>query len=326
MYSQYRQSMLAAYQSHGSRHSFQHIEIQHPLKGPKGEALFTDIFYTRPVGNKTVVHQSGIHGAEGYLGSLIQQTIFQEVLSAGAAGLPFQLVFVHTVNPHGMAWMRRTNHENVDLNRNSHEGVLHNPHFSEFLPMLNAKSPLAMAFQAAKALPKVLTLGPSGVVSAIATGQLLDSSSVFYGGESLQIELQNLFSHLQKIIPAGNEVAAIDVHTGLGSLGDESLLLDGPDVERESVFFSRVFEKPCGPVSGVSYEAQGCVALSFKKYWLTNFVTQEFGTKPFYQVLWNLLHGTRDDLQETFFPENEWWRKVCVDAGVLRFRQILKSF
>jgi hypothetical protein len=325
MYSRFRNSLLEAFDGCAFKSAFQHQQIEHPLKGPEGESLFTDIFYTEPQGQKTFVHQSGIHGVEGYLGSLIQRSLFQKTLDQ-IKSLPFQLVIIHAVNPYGMAWYRRTNSNNVDLNRNSHDGTIHNPEFKNFLPILNSPTKLSAILEIARLLPKIASLGPTGMVTAVATGQLTNKESVFYGGLEYQPELQNLFATLLKIIPNENEVAAIDVHTGLGKLGDESLLLDGPDVNRESEFFTRVFEKKCGPVSGVSYDAQGCVAFSYKKHWLTNFVTQEFGTKPFYNVLWNLLHGNKEQLQETFYPDNQWWRDTCVDAGVLRFQQILKSY
>src|SRR5690349_12683769 len=98
-----------------SKTSLQHLEVAHPLKGPKGETLYTDYFYTPEKKKHCLVHLSGVHGVEGYLGSLIQQ----EILKQDLKNLPFQLVMVHTVNPFGMATKRRTNAANVDLNRNS---------------------------------------------------------------------------------------------------------------------------------------------------------------------------------------------------------------
>ena len=64
-----------------------------------------------------VVHTSGVHGAEGYTGSPIQIAWLKEC--------PLKkeerptMIFVHAVNPYGMAHYRRFDQDNVDLNRNA---------------------------------------------------------------------------------------------------------------------------------------------------------------------------------------------------------------
>ena len=53
---------------------------------------------------------------EAFAGSAIQLLSLDE----GLPDLPEDaaLILVHVVNPYGMAWLRRFNEENVDLNRN----------------------------------------------------------------------------------------------------------------------------------------------------------------------------------------------------------------
>ncbi|CUF83659.1 membrane-associated protein, putative [Bodo saltans] len=63
-----------------------------------------------------VVHISGTHGVEGFIGSAIQTDLLNTWNSSRADGAT--IVFVHAVNPYGMAHFRRFNEHNVDLNRN----------------------------------------------------------------------------------------------------------------------------------------------------------------------------------------------------------------
>jgi hypothetical protein len=74
-----------------------------------------------------LIHSSGVHGIEGYLGSAIQLRFLHEVLiqnehqSSSKATSEYKLrkvLIIHSINPFGMRHHRRTNENNVDLNRN----------------------------------------------------------------------------------------------------------------------------------------------------------------------------------------------------------------
>ena len=92
-------------------------EYRHPLPGPCGEALFTD---TALLGNsnaeRLVIVSSGVHGVEGFCGSACQIALLHSGLLAGAKSCA--ILLVHALNPFGFAHLRRTNEDNVDLNRN----------------------------------------------------------------------------------------------------------------------------------------------------------------------------------------------------------------
>src|SRR5262249_36934228 len=60
---------------------------------------------------------SGIHGIEGYAGNAIQRALLQQLLPRFATERAGAL-FVHALNPFGMAQLRRVNARNVVLNRN----------------------------------------------------------------------------------------------------------------------------------------------------------------------------------------------------------------
>ena len=92
--------------------------LAHPGKGPAGEALTMDVAWIGPAeAERVLVTCSGMHGVEGFCGSAGQ---IAWLASGLCRDLPDGVAWlaVHAVNPYGFAWHRRTNEDNVDLNRN----------------------------------------------------------------------------------------------------------------------------------------------------------------------------------------------------------------
>ena len=89
----------------------------HPLPGPDGETATDIARFGNPDAEYVLVLSSGTHGVEGYCGSFIQCQLLDDGL---VERLPenLSLVMIHGVNPHGFAWRRRVNEDNIDLNRN----------------------------------------------------------------------------------------------------------------------------------------------------------------------------------------------------------------
>src|SRR5437588_3817673 len=86
-------------------------------EGPENEDLSIDIgWFGSDNPRRVLLHSSGLHGVEGFPGSAIQLQLLEDVprLAEDSA-----LIIVHVLNPFGMAWLRRVNENNVDLNRNS---------------------------------------------------------------------------------------------------------------------------------------------------------------------------------------------------------------
>lgn len=91
--------------------------------------LFIDVALSRGRSDAVLLHISGTHGSEGFIGSAIQRAILHhrnETLasssssssSAASSSRP-TVIFVHALNPYGMAHWRRFNEDNIDLNRNA---------------------------------------------------------------------------------------------------------------------------------------------------------------------------------------------------------------
>lgn len=345
MYLDYRKEILSLAQTT----SLKHRAVVHPLKGPNGEELFTDYFFNESSSKKTLIHFSGLHGVEGYLGSLVQREILKTL---SQEKLPFQLVIVHTINPYGMAWCRRTNAKNVDLNRNSLKIYdIPNDHFERFSPLLDTNADRNTIINLPDFLIGLYTIGMARTAQAIACGQTEFPLSIFFAGQKLQPELESLKENLKSLIPKDNELYFIDVHTGLGKLAQETLIVDGVDSMADAEFFERVYQKKAtipGKSFG-SYQAHGSIVNLFRDDWddtKIRYVCEEFGTRPIFKVLKalmkdNYLHNWQPDLTneeqhrawtqvskimlDAFFPESPSWREKCVATGLLRFQQLVQT-
>ena len=115
-YSQARAKFLAAVDKGGARLLSSHIN---PAKGPDGEDCITDVAWIGPDNaRKLLILVSGTHGIEGYAGSGCHVAWLNEGWFARVAPKDTAVLLIHAINPHGFAWGRRANEDNIDLNRN----------------------------------------------------------------------------------------------------------------------------------------------------------------------------------------------------------------
>ena len=99
-------------------HKVTNERLEIGMTGPAGEPLCIDVAVVGSLkSGKVLLSSSGVHGVEGYPGSAIQLAVMDDLSKQD----PFKdhaIIFIHAVNPYGMAWWRRFNENNVDLNRN----------------------------------------------------------------------------------------------------------------------------------------------------------------------------------------------------------------
>ena len=159
-------------------------------KGPRGEALTTDIAWLgNPSAGQVLVVQSGVHGVEAFAGSALQCSLLADAPSGIGDSA---LVLVHVINPWGMAWLRRTNASNVDLNRNclgpneSYSGAPSG--YEKINGLINPASPPSRDMFKPRVLLAILTQGRTAVKRAVAGGQYEFPTGLFYGGARLQEE------------------------------------------------------------------------------------------------------------------------------------------
>jgi predicted deacylase len=196
----------------------------HPrLCGPAGEELACDVARRGPDDAREVLLvASGTHGVEGFCGSGCQAALLRSPLPArlppGTA-----LVLVHAVNPFGFAWLRRTNEDNIDLNRKfvDHARVPGNPAYDEIHDWLVPREwegPVRDAAEAAIAR-YIEERGMRAFQVAFTGGQYTHPDGLFYGGTAPAWSNTIWRSILRQHVGPAARLVGIDLHTGLGPRG-----------------------------------------------------------------------------------------------------------
>ncbi|MEO8099752.1 MAG: DUF2817 domain-containing protein [Acidobacteriota bacterium] len=322
------------------------ISLEIAAKGPDGEDLTIDIaWFGSPQPRRIFVHSSGLHGVEAFAGSAIQLEWLEE-------GMPTlredsAIVLVHALNPYGMAWLRRFNENNVDLNRNFRDdgdfaiGELR--YWEAVNSLLNPATPPSSDGFYLRAAWLVLRHGMPSVRQAIASGQDRNPGGLFYCGNALEEGPSKFRAFLQERLAESERIVAIDVHTGLGRFATDRLLVDskaGPaDIiqNMRAVFGDRVevLNK-----EGVAYEVRGAQQDMYVKSFpraKIHFASHEFGTYNSLRIVdalraenrWHLhsgraapgtgprelRHPTKRALLEAFNPSDPKWRMTVLQRG-----------
>lgn len=204
----------------------------HPSTGLHGEELAVDVAELGPEdATDVVLVVSGTHGVEGFCGSALQSRWLRDC----AAGRPGELrvVCLHGLNPFGFSWVRRTNEDNVDLNRNfvdwKHPPPS-NPGYDEIAHLLvpDEWTDEERARTDALLLEMLADRGLQSFQQTISGGQYTHPDGVFYGGDGpvwsnrwLQAWCGEHLAHVRRL-------AIIDLHTGLGPWGEGELIVNDP--------------------------------------------------------------------------------------------------
>ncbi|WP_374446982.1 M14 family metallopeptidase [Stella sp.] len=196
----------------------------HPLKGPEGEDLATDVVRIGPADAKRyIVLNTATHGVEGFCGSGAVIGVLTERLDRE---LPPNTAFliIHAINPYGFAWLRRVNEDNVDLNRNFLDFSQPLPVNAEYanihqwlVPRNFEGEELARAdAELGKARER---LGAKPFQGAVSGGQYAFPDGLFYGGSGPTWSNRTLRRILPEMIGDATHVLFFDFHTGLGPYG-----------------------------------------------------------------------------------------------------------
>jgi hypothetical protein len=301
-------------------------------RAPSGRSLSIDIGW---LGSETpqyaLIHSSGTHGVEGFAGSAIQLQLLDRLppVSDNTA-----LIFVHVLNPFGMAWFRRTNENNVDLNRNFLSDGQYSgcpPGYARVDSFLSPKTKPSHDFFLMKSMLMIRRFGLKPLVQAIGGGQYEYPQGLFYGGRKLEEGPEKYHAFLRERLSTARGSLAIDVHTGIGRFGRDMLIVERNHYESlRRVFGKRVTLSE--PEHGPAYRIRGGLsnllsnalpAAGFR------FMAQEFGTYNPIKVLhrlreenrWHhfgagsLDHSTKRELKEAFCPSSKQWRDRVLSRG-----------
>ena len=196
----------------------------HPLRGREGEELAMDVVRDGDADARSVLLlTSGCHGVEGFCGSGVQVAALRDGgWRALARERGVAVVYLHALNPFGFSHIRRTTHENVDLNRNFLD-------FSRPLPdnagyrelhslLLPAQWPPSPENQAALGR-FIATRGEQALQAAVSRGQHEFPDGLFFGGTAPSWSNAALREVLRTQGGDCARLAWIDFHTGLGPGG-----------------------------------------------------------------------------------------------------------
>ena len=309
----------------------------HPLRGPSGEPLATDVARLGPEDARyTLLISSGTHGVEGFCGSGCQNALLESGL---VRTLPtgFAVVLVHAVNPHGFAHLRRVNEDNVDCNRNFvRHGVLpRNAAYDEVHPWLVPADWDGPAKQAAdQAIYRyVAERGLRAFQAAVTFGQYHHPDGLFYGGQRPVWSNETWRRVVREAAGDSPDVIAIDLHSGLGPSGVGEAIFSGTEVGHRlarALFGDDVTSSSTGTSSSSS--VSGAVVDGAREELQgrrLTMITLEYGTHPPPVILealradnWLHVHGRVDSpagrgikqaIRGAFYVDDSTWRSAVVE-------------
>lgn len=322
-------------------------------KGPAGEDLAIDVAISEgPDSGSCLVISSGVHGVEGYFGSAVQLAALHGWLADSGSRPRCRCVMIHAVNPYGMAWLRRFDQDNIDLNRNmlrdgevyggSPEGYdrldrLINPH-SPPTPW----EPVLLKFAAA-----IVRYGRPALQQAVTSGQYDHPKGLFFGGSRASRSKAILDQHYLRWLGGATRIFHLDLHTGLGPSATYQMLVDHPLDPRQRAWMESAFGADCvramGPGS-VSAALRGSFGLWGQ--WRAQprdymYAAAEFGTHSGPRVLaalraenrcvqWGVpdsgqTRRAKRALLEAFCPASPRWRERVLHSGLRLVNQALMS-
>ena len=316
-------------------------------RGPRDETLTIDVaWFGAETPTRVFLHSSGVHGVEAFAGSAVQLQWLADPIPEMREDAV--LVLVHVINPYGMAWLRRFNEHSVDLNRNflapdeTYDGAPVG--YAQLDTLLNPPSPPSRGLFYLQASWLIARHGLPWLRQAVAGGQYINPKGLFFGGASMEEGPRVLQEHLQSRLAGVSHLVVVDLHTGLGPFGVDTLLALA-DNEGDPRF--RTLQETYGdrvssmdPDRGPAYRVKGSYDAMYPRVLPgaeVHVVGQEFGTYRAVTVVkalraenrWHhygdrrVDHQTKRDLKEAFCPEDTSWREEVLRRGRIVIGQAL---
>ncbi len=292
-YAEAREKFLAAAKARGMP-AVQHVH--RAAKGAQGEELAIDVATLGPAdATRVLLLTSATHGVEGFCGSGCQVALLHDgkfVAHAVATGI--RVVFLHALNPYGFSHLRRTNEENVDLNRNFRDFSARTaPHlaYAEVHPFIVPATWPPTADNEARMAAYATAHGERALQAAVSGGQCEYPDGLFYGGVRPAWSNDVLRQVMRTHGAGARAVGWIDFHTGLGDRGHGEKIFAGRAIAEDLARAKRWWgeevtsfhdgSSTSAPLTGVTYNA----AYEECPQALYTGMALEYGTLPFAEVL-----------------------------------------
>ncbi len=178
-----------------------------------------------------VIFQSGVHGIEGLAGAGIQNFLLDYLHTHPSPSTSF--LYIHMVNPWGSLLSRRTNLNNVDLNRNfvlkPETFAQKNDDYSSINTFLNPEQPYESGFFKKMffyfdSFHLIYSYSIEILRRSILKGQYSFPKGIYFGGSTYQPEFDALTEIWKTQIQGYDKIVYIDLHTGYGEKGKLHLL------------------------------------------------------------------------------------------------------
>ena len=325
----------------------------HPwARGAEDEPLSVDVaLLGDSAARSLLVILSGMHGVEGFCGSGCQIALLRdETVVAALARSGVAMLLCHAVNPYGFSHLRRTNEDNVDLNRNFRDFLRPpraNGAYAELHAIVVPPTWPPDAANTASLAAYVSAHGPSRTQAAVSSGQCDFADGLFYGGRAPAWSNTTLREVLREHGAMRDRVGWIDIHTGLGPWGHGEKIHSGPDdptlLGRERAWFGNDVtsfydgSSTSAEVTGVSFHAalDACPNAQFTGIGL------EFGTLEFddvFQALraeqWLANHpavgepmrsAIKRRMRDAFYDDSEAWKAIVYGQTRVAVLQALRG-
>jgi hypothetical protein len=294
------------------------------------------------LGRRLFITTSALHGIEGYTGSAIQLGLIDEWTSKSPT---YDLLLIHAVNPFGFHYKRRVNKHNIDLNRNATLAgrPRDNPGYDRVRHLFNPQVPLvARAWKQRSIMLRILAhaaISKEAVRSAFLSGQYLDPTGPFFGGDELADEVVHVGDILEDLSEGYDVFGQLDLHTGYGHRGQAHLLCHSAASRKA---WSDLGFSPEPAQDGADYHMNGNLLsyledrlLKVKPDLLYRAVLLEFGTKGMelrqhidsMRIMitdnsMGTLHNPTEEFCEMFNPSCPRWRHDVVEQAVRLMRRM----
>ncbi len=300
-----------------------------------------------------IVLSSGLHGAEGFLGSAVQMAWLVAARQNGLDLANGRIILVHGINPYGFKFLRRCNEDNIDLNRNflstddAYQGAPDG--YAELDAFLNPQAPpprydlcyLQMLWH-------ILRAGLPVLKQSIAGGQYAYPKGLFFGGHGRAASTKVILNNITRWVAASPEVVHIDFHSALGRYGHYRLFLSDEVSPADLEWYQHAFDAqklvPVAAAKASEYVASGLMGrLVGRQLTKCNYryLCAEFGTYSVLRVLKALRAENRahfygdpasavylrakQQLLECCCPADAAWRRSAVNQGLAIVNQAIAS-
>jgi hypothetical protein len=253
------------------------------------------------------------------------------------------VLHIHAINPYGFAWLRRTNEDNIDINRNwvnFDEALPQNALYEELSVDLCPKdwSPATQAATGARLNAWIGSHGLPKFQLAVSGGQWRHPQGLFYGGTAPSWSRKTLTNILESELKSVSRVCVIDFHTGLGPYGYAEPIIgdarDDPGFVRTRAWIGAAAKSVHGDGS-ISAEIKGdamSVVPDLIPHAVVDVVALECGIRPINEVAlalradaWLHAHGDplskaakpiKEKLREAFHSDEPMWQGMALGQGL----------